>query len=85
MCITYNFGTDAEIIKLRMCNEETIYNCVIDNTVNAPCGFIAVRTYEPKKITFVKVANILFFEIDERSAGQLFENFDVLPENVRFV
>lgn len=83
MSVLYNFENDVKIQKLRLTNEETFYNCFLDNSVNAPRGFIAVRTIEPKTVTYIKVANILFFEVEERTAARVYEDFDVLPETVR--
>lgn len=80
----FNCENAVLIHKLRLCSEETFYNCYIDPEASAPAGFIGVREADDlQKLKYVKVANIMFFEIDGAQRAQFWQEFDVLPETVK--
>lgn len=73
--------------KIELTNGHIFKDCYLDPFIDTPPGFIALRPGtitegEPVYIKYVKVSNIACFNIEEREAGKLWQQFNPLPETV---
>ena len=86
MC-NYDLVQAAKIKRLSLNNGSTYTDCLLDPYIDCPPCFIALRAAtitqgEPVLVYYVRVNSIATFEIDEREAGKLWQQFNPLPETI---